>query len=148
MLIGINGGYFPAICRVCLYFSDLFFPEILITFYDPIFFLAISITACISNVDHILIGCFFCFLQVIFMVLFFVTYKRKRYRLATGAFDKSLKIWTLDGDPTFRIDDFQGGGLSSFCYITRTKTLWVACGFNTPLIYDPKSGDNVRNTLI
>ncbi|XP_075265981.1 uncharacterized protein LOC142358464 isoform X2 [Convolutriloba macropyga] len=65
--------------------------------------------------------------------------------LATGAFDKSLKIWTLDGDPTFRIDDFQGGGLSSFCYITRTKTLWVACGFNTPLIYDPKSGDNVTD---
>ncbi|XP_063713940.1 uncharacterized protein LOC134841831 [Symsagittifera roscoffensis] len=65
--------------------------------------------------------------------------------LATGAFDKSLKLWTLDGDPTFRIDDFQGGNLTSFCYITHTRTLWVACGLNTPLIYDPKSGDNVTD---
>ena len=77
----------------------------------------------------------------------YVLFIMSLFRLATGGFDKSLRLWTLEGDPTFRIDDFQGGGLSSFTYIHKTRTLWVACGLSTPLIYDPKSGDNVsQNT--
>jgi len=60
----------------------------------------------------------------------------------TGSFDKSVKIWTADGKPVHKLDNFLST-VSGICYVPRNKTVWVAGGSSYASLFDPKSGDNV-----
>ena len=60
----------------------------------------------------------------------------------TGSFDKSVKIWTADGKPVHKLDNFIST-VSGICYVPRNKTVWVAGGTSYASLFDPKSGDNV-----
>lgn len=63
-------------------------------------------------------------------------------RLFTGSFDKSLKIWSLDGKLIHKLDNFLGT-VTSVCFIPRNKTIWVAAGASYAWMYDPVSGEDV-----
>ena len=64
------------------------------------------------------------------------------YRIITGAFDKTVKIWSVDGKLVHRLEGFLNT-ITGVCYVPRNKTLWVASGHSNAQLYDPKSGDNV-----
>ena len=67
-------------------------------------------------------------------------------RILTGSFDKSMKIWSVDGKLVHKLDNFLGT-VTGICYVPRNKTVWVAGGAPYAWLYDPKSGDNVSVTL-
>lgn len=60
----------------------------------------------------------------------------------TGSFDKTVKIWSIDGKFTHKLDNFLAT-ISGICYVPRNKTVWVAGGTSYASLFDPKSGDNV-----
>ena len=66
------------------------------------------------------------------------------FRIITGAFDKTVKIWSVDGKLVHRLEGFLST-VTGVCYVPRNKTLWVASGHSNAQLYDPKSGDNVSN---
>lgn len=66
--------------------------------------------------------------------------------ILTGSFDKTLKIWSMDGKLVHRLDNFLGT-VSGCCYVPRNKTVWVAGGASYAWLYDPKSGDNVSDFI-
>ena len=57
-----------------------------------------------------------------------------------------MKIWTADGKPIHKLDNFLST-ISGICYVPRSKTVWVAAGTSYAVLYDPKSGDNVSSLL-
>nr|KAG5685672.1 hypothetical protein BaRGS_014479 [Batillaria attramentaria] len=66
--------------------------------------------------------------------------------ILTGSFDKSLKIWSVDGKLVHKLDNFLGT-VTGCCYVPRNKTVWVAGGAPYAWLYDPKSGDNVSDFI-
>ena len=67
------------------------------------------------------------------------------FRLATGSFDHMIKIWSTDGKAMCVIACT--AGVTGICYVPETRILWAAAGTHTPVLYEPKSGDNVRMYL-
>jgi WD40 repeat protein len=61
--------------------------------------------------------------------------------VATGSFDKKVKLWTGDGKLVHTIQCSET--VTGTCYVPQTRVLWVAAGTPTPQLYEPKSGDNV-----
>jgi len=66
--------------------------------------------------------------------------------LLTGAFDKTVKVWSQDGQLMHKFDGFSDT-VSGLCYVPPTKTVWVAGGFPDAPMFDPKSGDNVSEFI-
>ncbi|GFN83516.1 vegetative incompatibility protein het-e-1 [Plakobranchus ocellatus] len=66
--------------------------------------------------------------------------------LLTGSFDKSLKIWSIDGKLIHKLDTFLST-VSGICYVPRNKTVWAAGGTFYASMFDPKSGDNVSDFI-
>ncbi|KAL5004688.1 hypothetical protein ScPMuIL_018144 [Solemya velum] len=66
--------------------------------------------------------------------------------ILTGSFDKTVKIWSLDGKPVHKLDNFFNT-VSGICYVPRNKTVWVAGGTSYASLFDPKSGDNVSDFI-
>lgn len=66
--------------------------------------------------------------------------------ILTGSFDKSVKIWSVDGKPVHKLDNFLST-VSGICYVPRNKTVWVAGGTSYASLFDPKSGDNVSDFI-
>ncbi|XP_076443785.1 uncharacterized protein LOC143282138 isoform X2 [Babylonia areolata] len=66
--------------------------------------------------------------------------------ILTGSFDKSMKIWSVDGKLVHKLDNFLGT-VTGICYVPRNKTVWVAGGAPYAWLYDPKSGDNVSDFI-
>lgn len=64
------------------------------------------------------------------------------FRVVTGSFDKSVRIWSIDGKPIHRMNNFLAP-VSSLCYCPRDKTIWVTAGLSSASLFEPKSGDNV-----
>ena len=64
--------------------------------------------------------------------------------IITGSFDKTAKIWSVDGKLVHRLDNFMAT-VSGICYVPRNKTVWVAGGTSYATLFDPKSGDKVIN---
>ncbi|PIK45764.1 hypothetical protein BSL78_17369 [Apostichopus japonicus] len=67
--------------------------------------------------------------------------------LITGSFDKVVKIWSVDGKLTHRLDGFLAT-ISDIVYVPDIKTVWVASGSPVATVYDPKSGENFPNKEI
>ena len=65
------------------------------------------------------------------------------YRLLTGSFDRSVKIWSQDGKLRQRLETIFLHTITSLCYVPRVKTVWVASGASHVTLYDPKAGENV-----
>ena len=69
------------------------------------------------------------------------------FRIITGGFDKTVKIWSVDGKLIHRLEGFLNT-ISGVCYVPRNKTVWVASGNSNAQLYDPKSGDNVSRIVV
>lgn len=41
---------------------------------------------------------------------------------------------------------YYSGTVTGICYVSATKTVWIAAGTPEAPMYDPKSGDNVRQS--
>ncbi|XP_048258792.1 uncharacterized WD repeat-containing protein alr3466-like [Haliotis rufescens] len=66
--------------------------------------------------------------------------------ILTGSFDKSVKIWSLDGKLVHKLDNFTAT-VTGICYVPRNKTVWAAGGMSYASLFDPKSGDNVSDFI-
>lgn len=66
--------------------------------------------------------------------------------LFTGGFDKTVKVWSQDGQIMHKFDGFSTT-VSSICYVVPAKTIWIAAGMADTPMYDPKSGDNVSEFI-
>ncbi|KAJ3139429.1 hypothetical protein HK101_003641 [Irineochytrium annulatum] len=64
--------------------------------------------------------------------------------LITGSFDRTVKLWSLDGNLLQRFDGF-GDTITSVCYVLPTQTLWITASSTSPVVYDPRSGINVTD---
>ncbi|CAI9733604.1 WD repeat-containing alr3466-like [Octopus vulgaris] len=62
--------------------------------------------------------------------------------IVTGSFDKTVKIWSIDGNQVHKIDNFLAP-ISSICYCPRDRTIWVTAGLPSACLFEPKSGDNL-----
>ena len=67
------------------------------------------------------------------------------HRLATGSFDQRVKIWSTDGKVMCAIACI--ASITGICYVPDTRVLWVAAGTAVPVLYEPKTGDNVRTYI-
>ncbi|CAI7990611.1 Nuclear distribution protein PAC1 [Geodia barretti] len=63
--------------------------------------------------------------------------------VVSGSFDKKVKLWTGDGKLVHIIQC--SDTVTGLCYVPQTMVLWVAAGTPLPLLYEPKSGDNVTD---
>ena len=68
-------------------------------------------------------------------------------RILTGSFDKTVKVWSMDGKLVRRIDNFYGT-ITSMCYVRRTNLVWVADGSYDACLIDVNSGDNVSHLSV
>ncbi|KAK3098170.1 hypothetical protein FSP39_016842 [Pinctada imbricata] len=66
--------------------------------------------------------------------------------IMTGSFDKTVKIWSIDGKFIVKLDNFLST-VTGICYVPRNKTVWVAGGTSYASLFDPKSGDNVSDFI-
>ncbi|TPX59029.1 hypothetical protein SpCBS45565_g07846 [Spizellomyces sp. 'palustris'] len=61
-----------------------------------------------------------------------------------GSFDRSVKLWSLDGNLLQKFDGLSDT-VTSLCYVLPTQTLWITTNSNVPIVYDPRSGINVSD---
>ncbi|KAF6030822.1 hypothetical protein EB796_010866 [Bugula neritina] len=66
--------------------------------------------------------------------------------IITGSFDKTVKIWSVDGKLIHRLEGFLST-VTGVCYVPRNKTVWIASGSSNAQLYDPKSGDNISDYI-
>ncbi|CAF0729498.1 unnamed protein product [Adineta steineri] len=66
--------------------------------------------------------------------------------LMTGSFDKTAKVWSLDGKLLYRFTDFTQP-VTGLTYVNSTKTVWIAAGLHYAYVYDPKSGEKVSSFI-
>jgi WD40 repeat protein len=52
-----------------------------------------------------------------------------------------IKIWSTDGKAMCVISC--AAGVTGLCYVPETRILWAAAGTPSPMLYEPKSGDNI-----
>ena len=64
-------------------------------------------------------------------------------RVVTSSFDKSVRIWSMDGKLVHRLDGFSST-VTGICYVPRNKVVWAAGGTSYATLYDSRSGENVR----
>jgi len=62
--------------------------------------------------------------------------------IITGSFDRTVKLWSLDGNLLQNFDGFSNT-ITSICYVPPTQTLWLTAHSPAPIIWDPKGGINV-----
>lgn len=68
------------------------------------------------------------------------------FRIVTGSFDKTVRIWSPDGKLVHTLENFLST-VTDVCYVPKNKTIWAAGGTSYAYIYDPKSGENVSVKL-
>ncbi|CAF2703911.1 unnamed protein product [Rotaria sp. Silwood2] len=66
--------------------------------------------------------------------------------LMTGSFDKTAKVWSLDGKLIFKFIEFTQP-VTGLTYVHATKTVWIAAGNSFAHVYDPKNGENVSSFI-
>ncbi|XP_067851984.1 uncharacterized WD repeat-containing protein alr3466-like [Heptranchias perlo] len=67
-------------------------------------------------------------------------------RLVTGSFDKSVKVWSQDGQLIQKLPHF-AGYISSLCFVPCVNTVWICNGILSPSIFDPSSGEMVSESI-
>ncbi|XP_046853532.1 uncharacterized WD repeat-containing protein alr3466-like [Xenia sp. Carnegie-2017] len=64
--------------------------------------------------------------------------------LSSGSFDKTVKLWTPDGQMIHKFDGFSSV-ITGLVYVRPANTIWVTAGTTEAAMYDPKSGENVSD---
>ncbi|XP_055499349.1 uncharacterized protein LOC129701886 [Leucoraja erinacea] len=67
-------------------------------------------------------------------------------RLVTGSFDKSVKVWSQDGQLILKLPYFTGF-ISSLCFVPCVNSVWICSGVPSPSIFDPSSGEIVSESI-
>ncbi|XP_038651245.1 uncharacterized protein LOC119965065 [Scyliorhinus canicula] len=67
-------------------------------------------------------------------------------RLMTGSFDKSVKVWSQDGQLIMKLPHF-ARFISSLCFVPCVNSVWICCGVLAPSIFDPSSGEMVSESV-
>lgn len=62
--------------------------------------------------------------------------------VATGSYDRHVKIWSNDGQLVHVISGFEGS-VTSLAYIRMTHQLWVAANGHYFAVVDPRTGEDV-----
>ncbi|CAF0968850.1 unnamed protein product [Adineta ricciae] len=66
--------------------------------------------------------------------------------LMTGSFDKTAKVWSLDGKLLYKFNDFTHA-VTGLTFVSVTKTVWIAAGQHYAEVIDPKSGESVSSFI-
>ncbi|XP_056430967.1 uncharacterized protein LOC130369578 [Hyla sarda] len=72
--------------------------------------------------------------------------ERESTRFLTGSFDRTVGVWSQDGQLIQRLQQFTGE-ITGMCYVPYLKTVWITSGNGHPLVLDPRSGDIISNFL-
>jgi len=64
------------------------------------------------------------------------------FRLVSGSFDKTVRIWSSDGTLIHHLMGFVSS-VSAICYVSRCRVLWTAGGTPDAYLFEPKTGENV-----
>ncbi|KAM9311651.1 uncharacterized protein PAF06_009490 [Gastrophryne carolinensis] len=63
-------------------------------------------------------------------------------RLLTGSFDRTVAVWSQDGQLIQRLRQFTGE-ITGMCYVASVKAAWITSVNSHPLVLDPRSGDTI-----
>ncbi|KAI9223453.1 quinon protein alcohol dehydrogenase-like superfamily [Blastocladiella britannica] len=64
--------------------------------------------------------------------------------LMTGSFDRTVKLWSLDGNCLQKFDGFLDT-ITGICYVPPIQTLWITSNSLFPMFLDPRSGVNISD---
>lgn len=67
--------------------------------------------------------------------------------LLTGSFDQSVKVWSQDGKLRQSVSSCFYDTITSICYLPRARLAWIASNGQKPILFDPKSGENVTEFI-
>ncbi|XP_075065284.1 uncharacterized protein LOC142152492 isoform X2 [Mixophyes fleayi] len=70
--------------------------------------------------------------------------ERESTRILTGSFDRTVGVWSQDGQLIQRLRQFTGE-ITGMCYVASVKTVWITSGNSYPLVLDPRSGDVISD---
>ncbi|XP_073507270.1 uncharacterized protein [Phyllobates terribilis] len=70
--------------------------------------------------------------------------ERESTRFLTGSFDRTVGVWSQDGQLIQRLQQFSSE-ITGMCYVPSVKTVWITSGYGQPLVLDPRSGDIISN---
>ncbi|XP_041078724.1 uncharacterized WD repeat-containing protein alr3466-like [Polyodon spathula] len=71
--------------------------------------------------------------------------EKESTRLLTGSFDKTVRVWSQDGQLIQRISF--SGVITGLCYVPCVSMLWIASEMPVATLYDPKSGEIVSDFI-
>lgn len=66
--------------------------------------------------------------------------------VVTSSFDKTVRIWSMDGKLVHKLDGFSST-VTGICYMPRNKVVWAAGGTSYATLYDSRSGDNISDFI-
>ncbi|KAI0216707.1 hypothetical protein LSAT2_031314 [Lamellibrachia satsuma] len=66
--------------------------------------------------------------------------------VVTSSFDKTVRIWSMDGKLVHKLDGFSSA-VTGICYMPRNKVVWAAGGTSYATLYDSRSGDNISDFI-
>ncbi|XP_060693455.1 uncharacterized protein LOC132823530 [Hemiscyllium ocellatum] len=66
--------------------------------------------------------------------------------LMTGSFDKSVRVWSQDGQLIIKLPHFPQF-ISSLCFVACVNSVWICSGLPSPSIFDPSSGEIVSESV-
>ncbi|XP_048399743.1 uncharacterized protein LOC125458492 isoform X2 [Stegostoma tigrinum] len=66
--------------------------------------------------------------------------------LITGSFDKSVRVWSQDGQLIMKLPHF-AQFISSLCFVPCVNSVWICSGPPTPSVFDPSSGEIVSESV-
>ncbi|XP_043925379.1 vegetative incompatibility protein HET-E-1-like [Protopterus annectens] len=72
--------------------------------------------------------------------------ERDNTRLLTGSFDKTVRVWSQDGQMVQKLSIFSNV-ITGLCYVPPTGLVWIASGDPHPAVFDAKSGEIVSNFI-
>ncbi|MGH0117171.1 UNVERIFIED_CONTAM: hypothetical protein FKN15_029584 [Acipenser sinensis] len=71
--------------------------------------------------------------------------KKESTRLLTGSFDKTVRVWSQDGQLIQRLSF--AGVITGLCYVPCVNMVWIASEMPVATLYDPKSGEIVSDFI-
>ncbi|MGH0118700.1 UNVERIFIED_CONTAM: hypothetical protein FKN15_027783 [Acipenser sinensis] len=71
--------------------------------------------------------------------------EKESTRLLTGSFDKTVRVWSQDGQLIQRLSF--AGVITGLCYVPCVNMVWIASEMPVATLYDPKSGEIVSDFI-